>query len=432
MPASPKPNRRRSGFRSILRHTISPPKIAAGAAPAKNMSRSSLFDGLADRHAARVRASLVRRLRTVDAVDGAHIRIDGKRLLDFASNDYLGLAQHAALREALVRATAKWGVGATAAPLLGGRRDEHAALEESLARWTGRERALLFSDGWMANLGTVSALLGRGDLCVEDKLDHASLLDAARLSGAELRRYPHAAVDAARRRLESHRNAAALVASDGVFSMDGDVAPLTALAKLCRDEHATLMIDDAHGLGVLGPEGAGSVAEARLTQDDVPILMATLGKALGTAGAFVAGSATLIDALVQEARTFVYTTAMPPAIAAAARAAIDVARFEGWRRDRLARLVDHLRAGMIAQGWTLTDSRTPIQPIVIGASDAALAAAAMLEDAGFHVPAVRPPTVPSGSARLRVTLSALHGESDVDRLLDALRTIRPRMPKHGG
>jgi 8-amino-7-oxononanoate synthase len=396
------------------------------------MSRLSLFDGLAARQAARVRASLVRRLRTIEAADGAHITIDGKRLLNFASNDYLGLAQHPALREALVRTAEKWGVGATAAPLLGGRREEHAILEESLARWTGRERALLFSDGWMANLGTVSALLGRGDLCVEDKLDHASLLDAARLSGAELKRYPHADVDAARRRLESHPDAAALVASDGVFSMDGDVAPLAALARLCRDAHATLMIDDAHGLGVRGPEGAGSVAEAGLSQDDVPILMATLGKALGAAGAFVAGSATLIDALVQEARTFVYTTAMPPAIAAAAIAAIDIARFEGWRRDRLARLVAHFRTGAIAQGWTLADSRTPIQPVVIGASDAALAASTLLEDAGFHVPAIRPPTVPAGSARLRITLCALHAERDVDRLLDALRAIRTRMPKHGG
>jgi 8-amino-7-oxononanoate synthase len=192
------------------------------------------------------------------------------------------------------------------------------------------------------------------------------------------------------------------------------------------------MIDDAHGLGVLGPEGAGSVAEAGLSQDDVPILMATLGKALGAAGAFVAGSATLIDALVQEARTFVYTTAMPPAIAAAAIAAIDIARFEGWRRDRLARLVAHFRTGAIAQGWTLADSRTPIQPVVIGASDAALAASTLLEDAGFHVPAIRPPTVPAGSARLRITLCALHAERDVDRLLDALRAIRTRMPKHGG
>ena len=382
--------------------------------------RTDLLQRAAAATAERQRASLLRRLRRVEAVDGAHVRIDGRRLLNFASNDYLGLAQHPALREALVAAAAEWGVGATAAQLLGGRREAHAALEQALARWTGREGALLFSDGWMANLGIVSALLDRDDLCVQDKLDHASLLDAARLAGAELKRYPHADIEAARRQLESRPGAAALVASDGVFSMDGDVAPLAALAALCREQQATLMIDDAHGLGVLGPDGAGSVAGAMLAEDDVPILMATLGKALGVAGAFVAGSAALIDALVQHARTFVYATAMPPALAAAACAAVDVARFEGWRRDRLSRLIAHFRAGAAMRNLALTESRTPIQPIVVGTSGSALAASARLEEAGFHVPAIRPPTVPEGKARLRVTLTALHGESDIERLLDAL------------
>ena len=386
------------------------------------MPRPLLSDRLAAQHAERVRTSLVRRLRTVEAVDGAFVWIGGKRLLNFASNDYLGLAQHPALREALAAATARWGVGATAAHLLGGHREEHAALEEALARWTGRERALLFSDGWMANLGVVSALLDRDDVCVQDKLNHASLLDAARLAGCELKRFPHADCDAAARQLDARPDAAALLASDGVFSMDGDVAPLRELASLCAERQATLMIDDAHGLGVLGDEGAGSVAEAGLGQADVPILMATLGKALGVAGAFVAGSAALIDGLVQGARTFIYTTAMPPALAAAARAAIDIARFEGWRRDRLARLIAHFRSGASAAGLELMASRTPIQPIVIGESAAALAAAAQLEDAGFYVPAIRPPTVPDGKARLRVTLSALHAESDVERLLTALET----------
>jgi 8-amino-7-oxononanoate synthase len=202
--------------------------------------------------------------------------------------------------------------------------------------------------------------------------------------------------------------------------MDGDVAPLAGLAALCREQRATLMVDDAHGLGVLGPEGAGSVAEAALSGDDVPILMATLGKALGVAGAFVAGSAALVDALVQSARTWIYATAMPPALAAAARAAIDIARFEGWRRDRLARLVAHFRAGAIAKGFELMDSRTPIQPLVVGTSERALAIAAKLEAEGFYIPAIRPPTVPEGKARLRVTLTALHSESDVERLLAAL------------
>jgi 8-amino-7-oxononanoate synthase len=394
--------------------------IAAESRACLLMPRPLLFDRLAERHAEHARASLLRRLRTVEAADGAYVTIGGRRLLNFAGNDYLGLSQHPALREALVAAAAKWGVGATAAHLLGGHREEHAALEESLARWAGRERALLFSDGWMANLGVVAALARDGDVCVQDKLNHASLIDAARLAGCELKRYPHADVEAARRQLASRPDAAALVASDGVFSMDGDVAPLGDLARACADERATLMIDDAHGLGVLGREGAGSIVEAGLSQNDVPILMATLGKALGVAGAFVAGSAALVDALVQSARTFIYTTAMPPALAAAARAAIDVARFEGWRRDRLARLVAHFRVGAAERGFELMRSRTPIQPLVVGTSERALAIAAKLEADGFHVPPIRPPTVPEGKARLRITLSALHSESDVERLLAAL------------
>jgi 8-amino-7-oxononanoate synthase len=384
------------------------------------MPRPLLPDRIAARHAERVAASLVRKLRAVESADGPCVWIAGKRLLGFASNDYLGLAQHPALREALIDAASRWGVGATAAPLLGGRRDEHAALEEALARWTGRERALLFVDGWAANLGTVAGLLDRGDVCVEDKLNHASLIDAARLAGCELKRYPHADVDGARRQLESRPDAAAILAIDGVFSMDGDVAPLAALASLCREQHAALMVDDAHGLGVLGPDGGGSVAEAALTQDDVPILMATLGKALGVAGAFVAGSAALVDALVQNARSFIYATAMPPALAAAARAAVDVVRFESWRRDRLARLIVHFRSAARERGLALMPSRTPIQPLVIGASDAALALAAKLEEAGFYAPAIRPPTVPEGKARLRIALTALHTESDLERLVDAI------------
>jgi len=382
--------------------------------------RPDLLVRSAEAQSERESASLLRRLRTIDAVDGAHIVVAGRRLANFASNDYLGLAQHPALREALARAAARWGVGASAAHLLGGHREEHAALEDALARWTGRERALLFSTGYMANLGVVSALLGDEDLCVQDKLNHTSLLDAARLSGCMLKRYVHGDVASAARQLGAYPNAGALLATDGVFSMDGDVAPLRELARLARLQNATLMVDDAHGLGVLGPEGAGSIAEAGLSQADVPVLMATLGKALGVAGAFVAGSATLIDGLVQQARTFVYTTALPPALAAATRVAIDIARFESWRRDRLAQLVAHFRDGAAARGVALFDSRTPIQPVLVGDSAAALALSQRLADTGFFVPAIRPPTVPKGHARLRVALSVLHAESDVERLLDAL------------
>ena len=380
--------------------------------------RPDLLARLADAHAQRARAQLLRRLRAVEQVDGARISVDGKALLNFASNDYLGLAQHPALRDAAVKAVARWGVGATAAHLLGGHREEHATLEEKLARWTGRERALLFSTGYMANLGVLGTLLQQGDLCVQDKLNHACLLDGARLAGAELKRYRHADVASARQQLQSRADAAAVLATDGVFSMDGDMAPLAELAALAKAEGAVLMVDDAHGLGVLGAEGAGCAAQ--FPQADLPVLMATLGKALGVAGAFVAGSAALIDGLVQFARTYVYTTAMPPALAAAANAAIDVARFEGWRRDRLRCLIAHFRQGAVERGITLLPSQTPIQPVHIGTSAAASSVARKLEQAGFYVPAIRPPTVPANSARLRVTLSAMHAESDVEKLLNAL------------
>ena len=411
----------------MKRHPSSP--SAKAAVVAGEMSRPDLLARLAVVQSERAQRSLLRRLRTVEAVDGAYIHIDGRRLLNFASNDYLGLARHPALVAALTTAAARWGVGASAAHLLGGHGGEHAQLQEALARWTGRERALLFSTGYMANLGVLSALLGQNDVCVQDKLNHASLLDGARLAGCALRRYPHADVDAAERQLATRADAAALLATDGVFSMDGDVAPLRALATLCATRQATLMVDDAHGLGVLGPDGAGSVAEAGLSQHEAPILMATLGKALGVAGAFVAGSAGLIDGLVQNARSFVYTTALPPALAAATRVAVDIARFEGWRRDRLTRLVMHFRRGAEQRGLALMPSRTPIQPVLTGNGSDALAAALRLEAAGFHVPAIRSPTVPVHQARLRVALSVLHTEGDVEALLDALmHAVGPSTP----
>jgi 8-amino-7-oxononanoate synthase len=382
--------------------------------------RPDLIQRLAHTQAERARQSLLRRLRSVASVDGARIVIAGKALLNFASNDYLGLARHPALIEALQRGAARWGVGSTAAHLLGGHREEHAALEEKLARWTGRERALLFSTGYMANIGALQALLGEGDVCVQDKLNHASLLDAAKMCGARLKRYVHADTGSAARQLDTQADAAALLATDGVFSMDGDVAPLAELAALCTAQHATLMVDDAHGIGVLGTDGAGSVSEAGVSAEQAPVLMATLGKALGVGGAFVAGSAALVDGLVQFARPHVYTTAPPPALAAAASTAVDIARFEGWRRDKLARLIAHFRRGAVERGIELMPSRTPIQPVLIGASKAALTATQALEGEGFFVPAIRPPTVAQGKSRLRVALSARHEESDVEQLLNAL------------
>jgi 8-amino-7-oxononanoate synthase len=389
------------------------------------MSRPDILARLADAHAQRAREDLLRRVRTIEQVDGARIVVDGKALLNFASNDYLGLAQHPAVRAATTAAVARWGVGATAAHLLGGHREEHTALEQKLARWTGRERALLFSTGYMANLGVLGALLRKGDLCVQDKLNHASLIDGARLSGSELKRYRHADVAGAAQQLDSRSGTAAVLATDGVFSMDGDIAPLAELAALCKTQHATLMIDDAHGIGVLGIDGAG--CGAALHPHDAPVLMATLGKALGVAGAFVAGSATLIESLVQFARTYVYTTALPPAFAAAASAAVDIAHADHERRTRLHQRIAQFRDGAAARGLSLLPSPSAIQPVHIGASNAALSASRRLQTEGFYVPAIRPPTVPANSARLRVTLSATHAESDVERLLDALAQMLPRV-----
>lgn len=383
-------------------------------------ARADLIARLAARHAERIAEGLGRRLRRVEAAHGARVVIEGRELVGFAGNDYLGLAAHPAVRAAFVAGAERWGVGATAAHLLGGHRAPHAELEAMLADWTGREAALTFSTGWMANLGVVATLLGEGELCVQDRLNHACLIDGAKLAGAELRRYPHRDVEAAARRLRARPGVPALLATDGVFSMDGDLAPLVELAELAHAEGATLLVDDAHGLGVLGPDGAGSVAAAGLSADEAPVLMATFGKALGTFGAFVAGSRALVDALVQFARTHVYTTAMPPALACATIAAVRVARMEPWRRDQLARLVRHFRLGARDRGLPLLDSTTPIQPVRVGDARRATRLADALAERGCFVPAIRPPTVPPGSARLRVTLSALHAETDVERLLDAL------------
>ncbi|RDI96917.1 8-amino-7-oxononanoate synthase [Dyella solisilvae] len=391
------------------------------------MTRPSLTERLARHSAERAQAGLLRRLRTIDHADGAWVHSAGRRLLAFCTNDYLGLAQHPTLVAALKKAADESGVGSGSAHLIGGHRREHAALEEALAEWTGRERALLFSTGYMANLGVMQALLQRDDLCVQDKLNHACLLDGAQLAGATLRRYPHADVDGAARQLASQGDAAALLATDGVFSMDGDIAPLGELAGLCRREGATFMVDDAHGLGVLGPQGEGSVTTAGLGQDDVPVLMATLGKALGCSGAFVAGSAALIEGLVQSARTYIYTTAMPPALAAATLAAVKLTLTEDWRREKLQALIARFRHGASQLGLPLMPSPTAIQPLLLGDAQTALDASKALEQQGFLVTAIRPPTVPQGKSRLRITLSAAHEEADVDRLLEALsRVAAPR------
>ena len=346
--------------------------------------------------------------------------VDGREFLNFCSNDYLGLAGDPRIVTAFRDAADQWGVGSGASQLVCGHQSPHQALEEALAEHCGRKRALLFSNGYMANLGAVTALVGRGDAVFQDRLNHASLLDAGQLSGARSRRFAHNQPDALASLLARSDAARKLVITDGVFSMDGDEAPLPAYLAACEAHDAWLMVDDAHGLGVLDGAGRGSLWHQGV-QDRVPVYMGTLGKALGTAGAFVAGSDELIETLVQFARTYVYTTAMPAAVAAATLVSLDIVRREAWRREKLTALVQRFRRGAAELGYALMDSKTPIQPLLVGGDADALALSRRLRESGLLISAIRPPTVPEGQARLRITFSAAHEEADVDRLLMALR-----------
>lgn len=365
-------------------------------------------------------AHLYRARRIVDGPQGRELRIDGRTLLSFCSNDYLGLANQPAVRQAFQDGAERYGVGSGAAHLVSGHSRPHHALEEALAALTGRARALLFSTGYMANLGVIQSLVGSGDLVLEDRLNHASLLDGGLLSRARFQRFAHGDAQTAARLLRESPASEKLLATDGVFSMDGDVAPLPELANACKHHGAWLMVDDAHGLGVIGPGGRGTVAHFGLDDADVPVLVGTLGKAFGTFGAFVAGSHDLIEMLIQSARTYIYTTALPPAVACATLKSLELAEQESWRRERLAALVARFRHSAAQLGLRLTDSFTPVQPIILGDTEQSLALSERLLARGFLVPAIRPPTVPEGSARLRITFCANHTDEDVDRLLDAV------------
>jgi len=368
-------------------------------------------------------ASLYRRREVLTSAQGVEVTVDGVRLLAFCSNDYLGLANHPEVVRAFQDGAARYGVGAGASHLVSGHSAAHHALEEELADFVGTERVLLFSTGYMANLGVVTALSARHDTLFEDRLNHASLIDAARLARIRVTRYPHADAAALARALTGAKSPA-LIATDAVFSMDGDVAPLPALAALAGQHGARLLADDAHGFGVLGAHGRGSFEAQGVELAGPAILMGTLGKALGTFGAFVAGEAALIETLIQRARTYIYTTALPPAVAEATRAALALVRTEAWRRERLRTLVARFRAGAQQLGLRLGASDTAIQPVILGDAAAALAASQALRARGIWVPAIRPPTVPAGSARLRITFSAGHTDEHVDRLLEALSPLR--------
>lgn len=375
---------------------------------------------LAEQLALRKQQSLYRHRIMLDGPQSIEPVVDGRPYLSFCSNDYLGLANHPEVIAAFQRGLDEYGAGSGAAHLVSGHSRVHHQLEEQLADFVQRPRALLFSTGYMANLGVMAALLGHGDRVYEDRTNHASLLDAARLSGARLLRYRHLDMAGLAEQLAAASPCERLVATDGVFSMDGDVAPLGELSALCTRHAAWCMVDDAHGLGVLGPGGRGSVAAAGLDVAQVPILVGTLGKAFGTFGAFVAGSEALVETLIQQARTYIYTTATPPALASATLAALARVRADDWRREQLQALVRQFRHGAAQLGLPVMDTATPIQPLQVGDAAQALRWSEQLRAQGILVTAIRPPTVPAGSARLRITFAATHTPQHVERLLGAL------------
>lgn len=379
---------------------------------------NSVFEVLQEELSARAAQGLLRRRRLLESSQGTHVRVDGREVLSFCSNDYLGLANHPALVFAVKAAVDTAGVGGGASHLITGHHRLHHELEKALAQFVGMPRALLFSTGYMANIGIVTALVGRGDTVFADKLNHASLNDAVVLSRAELKRYPHNDMAALERLLKAAKSGRKLVLADAVFSMDGDVAPVEELLALCETHDAWLMLDDAHGFGVLG-NGRGILAENGICSPRI-IYMATLGKAAGVAGAFVAGESVLIESLIQNARSYVYTTAAPPMLAAALLASLKIIEEESWRREHLRLLIQALRDGLQSCHWKLAASQTPIQPVIIGDNKEALDVSERLLDRGLLVPAIRPPTVPKGTARLRISLSASHTVDDVTQLANAI------------
>lgn len=380
----------------------------------------SMDQQLLQRLAQRRADNLYRQRHLLQSAQNSIVQVDGKTCVAFCSNDYLGLASHPAVIDSLRRGVETYGVGSGASHLIYGHSQEHHALEEELAAFTGRPRALLFSTGYMANLGTIRALVDKGDHVFEDRLNHASLLDGALASNARCQRYKHLDVSDLARRLAKTEGGRKLVVTDGVFSMDGDVAPLVEMAAICRQYNGWLMVDDAHGFGVLGEHGGGLAEQCQLDVEELPILMGTLGKGFGTFGAFVAGSEALIETLIQYARTYIYTTALPPSVAAATRISLKILRRESWRREKLQTLIARFRSGIADLGLELMDSATPIQPVLLNDDGLCQQVGERLRDKGFLVGAIRPPTVPVGSARLRVTLCAEHTEEQVDALVDAI------------
>ena len=377
---------------------------------------------------------LTRRRRILDSNCGPEAVVDGRLLLAFCSNDYLGLANDPRIAQAMADGALRWGAGSGAAHLVSGHLRPHHELEEALAWFEARHRAIYFSTGYMANLALVPTLVGRGDAAFADKLNHASLIDAVQLCRAESHRYPHRDMAALERLLAASQARHKLIVTDAVFSMDGDMAPLDTLYELAEKYDAWLVIDDAHGFGVLGPHGQGSTGHFGLPPSGRVLYMGTLGKAAGVSGAFIAGSARVIEWLLQRARTYIFTTASSPAVACALLKSLDIIRGEegDQRRAHLQTLIAHLRQRLAplaeAAGWELAASETAIQPLIIGGNQETLAVAKALDERNIWVPAIRPPTVPKGHSRLRISLSAAHTLEQVDRLADALTDIAARHP----
>jgi len=388
-----------------------------------SLSRVSTFSQSLDQDLKqRQKNNLYRTRQVTETPQGAEIIIEGKKYLNFSSNDYLGLANHPDIIKALQSGAEKYGVGSGAAHLISGHSSAHHALEEELAEFTGRQRALIFSTGYMANLGVFSALLKKGDTIFEDKLNHASMIDGGLLSGAILQRYLHADMDSLNKKI-SDCSTTKLIATDGVFSMDGDIAPLNELAAIAKQQQAWLMVDDAHGLGVIGKQGKGTLELKNLIANDVHVLMGTFGKAFGTFGAFIAGDEVLIEILIQKARTYIYTTAIPPAIAHATRTSLKLIIRSDDRREYLQTLIKQFRAGAEQLGLNLMSSNTAIQPLLIKDAEKVISIKNKLQQQGFIVGAIRSPTVPVGTERLRITLSATHKTQHVEQLLFALECV---------
>jgi len=381
-----------------------------------------IFQLIAQRLADLGNAGLLRRRFVREGPQGPRIVVEGREYLAFCSNDYLGLANHPRIVEAAVDAALRYGIGQGASHLLSGHSALHERLESSLAEFVRMPRALLFSSGYQANIGAVTALAGAGDTVFSDALNHASLIDGVRLSRAQVVRYPHADVGFLSQALAVSGGKTKLIVTDSVFSMDGDMAPVPALLELCDRHDALLLLDDAHGFGVVGPEGRGTALHFGLRSSRI-VYVGTLGKAAGVSGAFVAGAPEIVESILQRARTYTYTTAAPAMLAAAVEASLQLVRREEWRREHLRNLVGVLRESLREAEVEPTPSDTPIQPLILGTNSRALGASTAMRERGILVPAIRPPTVPEGTARLRISLSAAHSERDVSRLATALREV---------